>query len=603
MQKYALSPSLRHLVLALSISAAYSPALQAKPEHAVNAEKNAQISADIKLKQLSDRYWDFFQRVNPEAATLYGEYRLNNKLRDLSEKNLANAAREAQVLLEKIRAIPANKLSQTAQIDQQLLIRTLSDRLTAYQLKTYLMPLEQMSGVQAALPQLLTVTPFETERHFYDYIARLNRVPQLFEQAITLARIGQKQGLIPPRYILEKVVTQCGEIAGPAGEENVFASPLKRFPASFNDKQRIEIRNAMLKAVNEKLRPAYLHLQKFVSNEYAAQGRAEPGIWALKNGEQIYRFAVRTQTTTDLNPEQIHQIGLKEVADLEAQTEALAKTAGYKNSLEFRAAVKADPKLKPVSREQIIQNYEYYTAQMQVKLPELFGVLPKAKLKIAAIPDFLEKDASTNYQQGTADGSRPGQVWVNTYNFANRNMVGNESTAYHEGVPGHHMQISIAQELPGMHPFHRALNDEYNAYVEGWALYSERLGKEVGFFQDPVSDLGRLNGELFRAIRLVVDTGLHAKHWTREQALDYFDKHASIRPEAEVDRYVAWPAQALGYKIGQLKIIELRQHAQAELGDKFDLRSFHDNMLNAGALPLDMLEQHINSWIALQKNK
>ncbi|MDE2430832.1 MAG: DUF885 domain-containing protein, partial [Burkholderiales bacterium] len=231
----------------------------------------------------------------------------------------------------------------------------------------------------------------------------------------------------------------------------------------------------------------------------------------------------------------------------------------------------------------------------------LFGILPKAGLTVAAIPAFLEKDASTNYQQGTADGSRPGQVWVNTYQFEKRNLISVESIAYHEGIPGHHMQISIAQELPDVHPFHRALNDEYIAYVEGWALYAERLGKEVGFYQDPVSDFGRLSSELFRAIRLVVDTGMHARRWTREQALDYFQENAGILPESEVDRYVVWPGQALGYKIGQLKFIELRQRAEAALGSHFDLRHFHDMLLNAGPLPLDMLEQRVDDWISMNK--
>lgn len=593
MPKFTLAPAFQASLLVMTIVGAWSAPTQAKPAS----------TADMQLKQLSDSYWDYFQEVNPEAATLYGEYRFNARLRDLSEKRQDKAASEAKTLLAKIKSVPAAKLSATAKIDQQLLIRTLTDRLRNYQLRTYLMPLEQMSGIQTSLAQLLTVTPFETEQHYRDYIARLNQVPQLFAQATELARTGQKQGLIPPRYILEKVAVQCQEIAAMAGEDNVFASPVKRFPASFTEQQKTELHVAILTAVEKKLRPAYQELGQFVATEYAPKGRSEPGIWALPHGDEMYRFAVHTQTTTNLSPEQIHDIGLKEVAELEAQTEALAKKAGYQTTAEFRAAVKADPRQKPASREQIVENYEFYTRQMQAKLPQLFGILPKADLKIAAIPEFMEKDASTNYQQGTADGSRPGQVWVNTYNFANRSMVGNESTAYHEGIPGHHMQISIAQELAGMHPFHRALNDEYIAYVEGWALYSERLGKEVGFFQDPVSDLGRLNGELFRAIRLVVDTGIHYKHWTREQALDYFDKHASIRPESEVDRYVAWPGQALGYKIGQLKIMELRKKAESALGSQFDLRAFHDNLLNAGPLPLDMLEQHVQGWIRTIKTQ
>jgi uncharacterized protein (DUF885 family) len=287
---------------------------------------------------------------------------------------------------------------------------------------------------------------------------------------------------------------------------------------------------------------------------------------------------------------------LAQVADLEAQIEALAKKAGYPDGKTFIRAVHADPKLKAKSREQILDNFRRYIGQMEPKLPELFGVLPKAKLLVKSVPEYMEKESSTQYINGTPDGSRPGQVWVDTYDATHHDMLDDEATAYHEGVPGHHLQISIAQELPGIRPFHRAL--QYNAYVEGWALYAERLGKEVGFYQDPASDLGRLQSELFRAVRLVVDTGVHYKRWTREQMVDFFNQHFGEAPQAEVDRYIAWPGQALGYKLGQLKILELRRRAQKELGTKFDLRAFHDEVLNAGALPLDLLDARLERWMS-----
>jgi uncharacterized protein (DUF885 family) len=274
----------------------------------------------------------------------------------------------------------------------------------------------------------------------------------------------------------------------------------------------------------------------------------------------------------------------------------LAKKAGYPDGKTFISAVHADPKLKAASREQILDNFRRYIGQMEPKLPELFGILPKAKLVVVSVPEYMEKESSTQYINGTPDGSRPGQVWVDTYDATHHDMLDDEATAYHEGVPGHHMQISIAQELPGIHPFHRAL--QYNAYVEGWALYAERVGKEVGFYQNPANDLGRLQSELFRAVRLVVDTGVHYKRWTREQMVDFFNQHFGEAPQAEVDRYIAWPGQALGYKLGQLKILELRQRAQTELGGKFDLRVFHDEVLNAGALPLDLLDARMKRWIS-----
>ena len=270
----------------------------------------------------------------------------------------------------------------------------------------------------------------------------------------------------------------------------------------------------------------------------------------MPDGDARYRYAIHTQTTTNLTSDQIHEIGLAQVADLENQITALAKSAGYADRKSFEQAVFSDPKLKGTSRQQVLDRYSHFIGQMEPKLPQLFGLLPKSKLVVTSVPAYMEKESSTQYIAGTPDGSRPGQVWVVTYDYATRDMLDDEATAYHEGVPGHHMQISIAQELPGLHPFHRAVANDYNAYVEGWALYSERLGKEVGFYQDPASDLGRLRSELYRALRLVVDTGVHGKHWSRQQMVDYWNEHLPPASDAEMDRYIAWPGQALGYKLG-----------------------------------------------------
>ena len=301
--------------------------------------------------------------------------------------------------------------------------------------------------------------------------------------------------------------------------------------------------------------------------------------------------------------EEIHQIGLDEVKRNEAEMLAIVHKLGYPDLKSFRAALQANPKEHPASKEALLDAYKGYIAQMEPKLPGLFGTLPKAKVEVVAMPSYIEKDqAAAFYDQGSPDGKRPGRVDVNTYNFAERSMAPVESVAYHEGVPGHHLQISIAQELTGLPEFRK--QEYYTAYTEGWGLYSERLGKEIGFYQDPYSDYGRLENDTWRAIRLVVDTGVHAKHWTREQMVEFFREHSAIDEtniQAEVDRYIAWPGQALGYKMGQLKILELRQRAQTALGPKFDLKAFHDVVLDAGALPMDVLEQRVDAWIAAQK--
>jgi uncharacterized protein (DUF885 family) len=406
---------------------------------------------------------------------------------------------------------------------------------------------------------------------------------------------------MPPRYLLEKTVVQCRELADAAAEKSPFAAPVLHFPDTIPEPERKRLHDALISAVDGEVRPAYRKLEQFIAKEYAPQGRADGGYWALPDGDERYRFNVRTQTTTNMTPEQIHQLGLAQVADLEAQILALAKTAGYADAKTFTKAVFSDPKLKAANREQILDNFRRYIGNMEPKLPQLFGRLPKGKLLVTSVPEYMEKDGSTQYIQGTPDGSRKGQVWVDTYDPQHHDVLDDEATAYHEGVPGHHLQIAIQLELP-LHPFHRTV--AYTAFIEGWALYAERLGKEVGFYQIPASDLGRLRSELFRAIRLVVDTGVHYKHWTRGQMMDYFRDHYGDPQEVEVDRYVAIPGQALGYKVGQLKILELRKKAQDRLGPAFDIRAFHDRVLGAGALPLDLLEARIDSWIAgvAQKN-
>jgi len=309
-------------------------------------------------------------------------------------------------------------------------------------------------------------------------------------------------------------------------------------------------------------------------------------------------------TTTKQTPAQIHALGLSEVARIEGEMTVIAKAQGFADLVSFRASLKRNPKTHATSREDILNRYRNYLAQMQPQLPKLFGLLPKTKVVVLPVEAFREKEApGAEYHQGTPDGSRPGQIFVNTGDFANRSVLTIESTAYHEGVPGHHLQISIAQTLPALPPFRQQAG--YTAYIEGWALYSEQLGKDIGFYQDPLSDYGRLADELLRADRLVLDTGVHDKRWTRQQMVDFFHTHSSQDEpdvQAETDRYITWPGQALAYKTGELKILELRARAKKELGGQFDIRAFHDEILNGGALPLDVLETRINAWIAAVKS-
>jgi uncharacterized protein (DUF885 family) len=415
--------------------------------------------------------------------------------------------------------------------------------------------------------------------------------------------IGMDDHRVPPKLVLQETLEQVKQLASQKPEDSPLAMPLKKFPASIPAAEQDRIKTEMLTAISRDVLPAYQRFARFLEVSYVPAGREQPGIWALPDGDKYYQFVIRRTTTTDLTADQIHQIGLDEVKKDEAEMLAIAQKLGFKDLKSFQASLKDNPKMHPASGDALLDAYRKALIPMQAKLPELFGRLPKAPFEVAAVPAYLEKNsAAAYYEPGAPDGSRPGRLRINTYNAPQRNLYDAESIAYHEGLPGHHLQISIAQELQDVPQFRKF--EGYTAYTEGWGLYAERLGKDVGFYQDPYSDYGRLEGDIWRAIRLVVDTGVHSKHWTREQMVQFFHDHSAIDEtniQAEVDRYIAWPSQALAYKVGQLKILELRDRAKKALGDKFDIRAFHDQVLDSGALPLDVLSARIDAWIARQK--
>jgi uncharacterized protein (DUF885 family) len=557
------------------------------------------------LNTLLAEQWEYQLKESPEFATILGDYRYNDRFSDFTVAHAMQQKKDAQAFIQRFEAIDTTGFTEQDRLNQQLMVRQLKDGIRSTDLKLFEMPVDQFNGVHLLLAQFVTIVPVDSTKHYEDYLARLNQVPRVFDQMIDVMKQGEKDKLMPPRFLLEKVVKQCRSIAEPAGEASVFAHPVAKFADEIAEADRKRLHDAIIAAVDGKVRPAYAKLADFIEKEYAPKGRTEPGLWALPSGDALYRFDVEQQTTTQKSPEEIHELGLAEVKRIEGEMAKIAAQLGYKDLADMRSKLDKDPKTHATSRQQIVDLYKKYIAQMQPKLPELFGLLPKTQVEVLPVEEFREKEASgAQYNQGTPDGKRPGRVYVNTSDFANRTLLNIETTAYHEGVPGHHMQISIAQTLPDLPPFRQ--QGGYNAYAEGWALYSERLGKEVGFFQDPLSYYGHLSDELLRADRLVLDTGVHYKHWTRTQMVDFFHQHSSAdEPEvqAETDRYIAYPGQALSYKIGQLKFLELRERAKKELGEKFDIRAFHDEMLNGGALPLDVLDARTNAWIAAQKEK
>jgi uncharacterized protein (DUF885 family) len=566
---------------------------QPRPEVNANAAKS--------FDDLLARYWDYRMSESPEIATTIGDYRFNDKLSDLSPSHVPPHKQALEDFLQSFKALDPHALDAQQRITLELVIRHLDDDITKIDLKLHEMPLDQLRGQHIFMAMLPTFAPLDTPEHVTQYVARLHAIPGLFDAVIELARQGRKDGMIPPGFLLEKVARQCAGIGSLAGEKSPFMIPaakLDALPAA----DRTRLHDAVLAAIETDVRPAYAKLGKFVAEEYAPAGRRDPGIWSLPNGDALYRFAVRTMTTTDKEPEAIHQIGLSEVARIEGEMTAIAKQLGFADLASFRAALKTDPKQYLASRDAILDRFRQYLTGMKPELPLLFGRLPKAEMVVAPVEEFREKEAPpAQYLTGTPDGKRPGRVMVNTGDPTHKPAFVMESIAYHEGVPGHHMQLSIAQELPGLPPFRQ--HGEYVAYVEGWGLYAERLGKDVGMYRDPYNDYGRLSSELFRAVRLVADTGVHYKHWTRDQMVAYFHEHSDLdnaSMQAETDRYIVVPGQALAYKIGQLKFLELRDRAKAKLGAKFDIRAFHDQMLGNGALPLDVLERLTDEWIAAQ---
>ncbi|MGC2401517.1 MAG: DUF885 domain-containing protein [Acidobacteriaceae bacterium] len=549
--------------------------------------------------QLFEEQYQSDLKSSPLTATSYGDYRYNDQLDNVS---LAEAEREHGVdegFLARLKAIPTDGFSEQDLLSHQLMIRTLEQRNEDYTFKDFEMPISQMNGVHTDLADLPLSSPFSSVKYYEDYISRLHQVARVFTQTEEVLLQGKKDHLMPVRFLLEKIPVQCQGII----KSDPFLEPTKKFPSDISSADQKRLTQEITDAVNKEVLPAYKDFGNFVAREYAPYGRTTLSAAALPDGKARYLHDIRARTTiSDMTPDQIHELGLKEMDRIGAQMLAIAHQEGFSDLASFDASLKKNPKYIPKSAEQILDDYRRYLAQMQGKLPQLFGYIPGSPVTVEAIPPF-QSAMATHYQTGTPDGKRPGRVVVATSDFAHRSLMDDEATAYHEGIPGHHMQLSVAQQMTSLPKFRQ---HSYNSgYIEGWALYAEQLGKEVGFYQDPVSDYGRLASERFRAVRLVVDTGIHSQGWSREQVVDFFRKsHTVDEPliQTETDRYIAWPAQALSYKLGQLKFVELRERARKELGAKFDIRAFHDEMLNGGVLPLDLLDARTESWIKAQQS-
>jgi prolyl oligopeptidase len=454
--------------------------------------------------------------------------------------------------------------------------------------------------VQINLPGLNNVTPFNTVKDYEDYLARLAQVPDQIDKTVALMRLGMESGWVQPKVPLRSLPGQIKAQINGEADASPFYTPFKEFPDAIEEADQERLAAEGLAAIADRIKPAYGELLTFVTDEYLPAARDEVGAWSLPDGAAYYAYRVKRMTTTDMTPDEIHELGLREVARIKTGMMDIVKEAGFGADFEaFTKFLRTDDQFYHKTAEDLLEEYRDICKRLNAELPNLFGKLPRTEFNVEAIPDY-EAPASTTayYRQPSADGSRPGTFFANTYNLDQRPTYEMEALSIHEAIPGHHLQIALAQELENVPTFRKF--GGFTVFTEGWGLYSESLGEELGFYRDPYSKFGQLSYEMWRAVRLVVDTGMHHKRWTRQQAIDFFNKNTGLSEHniiAEVDRYIVWPGQALAYKIGELKIKELRAKATKALGDDFDIREFHDTVLEQGSIPLNLLEERVTAWM------
>ena len=554
----------------------------------------------VRLHQLFAREWEYTMREYPEYATAVGYPGQNARWTDNSLETIARRKRELSNPLTALRAIDRAKLSPTDQLNYDLFRRNYTDALEEIRFPGEFMPITQMGGVQQDVPSTIAQMPAGTVREYDDIIARLRAVPVLVNQTMVLLERGLAQGLTPPRITLRDVPGQVQNLV----VDDPLTSPLlkafTRFPAAVPDGEQQRLRAAAVAAYRDSVAPAFRRLSALLRDKYVPGARTTTGIRDLPNGMAWYQVRARASTTTNLTPDQIHAMGLAEVKRIRGQMDSVIAASGFKGTFaEFVQFLRTDPRFYWTTPEDLIRGSRELMKRIDPELTKLFGTLPRLPYGVLPIPSYAERSQTTAYYQpGSPLSHRAGTYFVNTYNLPMRPKWEMEALSLHEAVPGHHLQIALAQELDGVPEFRRF--GGYTAFVEGWALYGESLGGELGLYTDPYSKFGQLTYEMWRAIRLVIDTGIHTMGWTRDQAIDYFKTNAAKTEHditVEVDRYIVWPGQALAYKIGELKIKELRAYATTTLGSRFDLRAFHDQVLGAGAVPLDVLEGRIRAWV------
>jgi uncharacterized protein (DUF885 family) len=548
--------------------------------------------------RLLDDHWEFIMRSEPVWATMTGDHRYDDRLPEASEAAMAERLAELRDFQKRLDDVDPSVLPADHRLNHGILARSLHNDIDGIHFRTYRFPIAKVAGVHTWLADLPVLVPTETTRDLENYISRLNAIKRHLEQQIEVMRAGLDDGQIPARATLEGVDDSLAAQIVAEPTDSVFYRPFADRAAQGRT-DGSELAEAAKEAIAESVIPAYETLQSFLKNEYYPHSRESIAASDLPNGREYYQFCIRYHTTLDRTPEQVHQTGQAEVRRIRAEMEAAISKTGFEGGLrEFIAFLRTDLRFYAETPEGLLKETAYLLKRIDGELPRLFRTLPRLPYGIRPVPDFAAPGQTTAYYMpGAGDGTRAGFYYVNTYDLKSRPLYELEALSLHESVPGHHLQLALQAELdlPKLRRF-----TAFSSYVEGWALYAERLGLEMGFYTDPYSDFGRLSYEMWRACRLVVDTGMHALGWSRQQAIDFMLENTSsteLNIANEVDRYIAWPGQALAYKLGELKIRELRARAEQALGERFDIRAFHDVLLTSGSLPLDMLETLVDEWI------
>jgi uncharacterized protein (DUF885 family) len=555
------------------------------------------------LHKLFDDEWEWTMRENPTWASTLGDRRYNDRWEDASLDNIKRQHEHRLATLKRLQAIDRVKLSSADRLNYDLFKKDLDNDIEGYKFRLYLLPVNQRGGIQT-VDELTELLRFQTVKDYEDWLARLRSLPAYMEQTLTLMREGVRAKILWPKVVQQRVPAQLDKQLVSRAEDSPFYKPFKEFPADIPQAERERLAQAAREAVAQNVIPAFRRLKDYFTKEYLPASFDQIGAWQWPEGAQAYAFLARRNTTTEMTPEQIHEEGLQEVARIRAEMQKVMAQVGFKGSLkDFFKKLRTDPDFYYKTPADLLEAYRATAKRIDPNLVKVFKTLPRAPYGVVPIPDKIAPDTTTAYYQPlAADGSRPGYYYVNLYKPETRPKWEMMALSLHESVPGHHLQIARAMELGEIPKFRRY--GGYTAFVEGWGLYAESLGEDMGLYDDPYSKFGQLTYEMWRAVRLVVDTGMHYYKWDRQKAIDYFLDNAAkteLDVTNEIDRYITDPGQALAYKIGELKLKELRARAARELGDNFDLREFHDVVLGSGAVPLDVLERNVDDWIARQK--